>query len=126
MRLGTSPKWAISRLSLVKQPSDFWERRKGEIRPSSGLRVLEFSGSSTVTSRNGLLHQGATTATYSPLLDAEGLVPCRCEVIDAALDGSLATANFGELFFHALRWIGARVACVPKKPLPGVEILAAP
>src|SRR5919112_2568227 len=36
----------------------------------------KFSGSWAVTSRNGLIHKGATKATYSPLLDADGLTPC--------------------------------------------------
>src|SRR5215208_7495295 len=60
----------------------------------------DFSGSHTVTSRNPLVHKGATNGTKSPRFDAEGLLLCRCRGLAAAPDGSLATANFREFFFR--------------------------
>jgi hypothetical protein len=99
------------RLSLVKRPSDSWERRKGEIRLNSGLRVLDFSGSSTVTSRNCLLHKGATNSTRSPRFDAEVLTPCRSGVLLAPFDGTLATANFRELLLCTIRHPNFREQC---------------
>jgi len=62
-----------------------------------------FSGSCIVTSRNSLIHNGATTATKSERFDAEGVPPCCCRVLTAASERVLATVNFGEFFFHALR-----------------------
>src|SRR5829696_9848130 len=67
----------------------------------------EFSGSWTVTSRNPLIHIGATTATKSWYFDPKGVQQsllsrgCRC------VEESLATANFVEFFFHALERIKA-------------------
>src|SRR5215212_2214444 len=62
----------------------------------------DFSGSCAVASRNSLLHNGATNATWSWRLDAEGVPPGRRGVLGAVLEGSLATANFGELLFQRL------------------------
>jgi hypothetical protein len=59
----------------------------------------KFSGSWAVTSRNGLIHKGATNATWSALLDADGHTPCRSRVLLASLDGALATLNFREFLF---------------------------
>jgi hypothetical protein len=47
-----------------------------------------------VASRNPLLHDGATNATWSPRLDSEAVPPCRSRVFGAELGGSLATPNF--------------------------------
>jgi hypothetical protein len=58
-----------------------------------------FSGSCIVTSRNPLIHNGATTATKSERFGAQWVPPCSCRVLTAASDGLLATANFGEFFF---------------------------
>jgi hypothetical protein len=63
------------------------------------LQRKNFSGSSTVTSRNTLLHKGATNGTNSPRFDAQEVPPCRCRVLGAAHDGSLATVNFREFLF---------------------------
>ena len=52
------------------------------------------SGSCTVTSRNPLIHNGATTATKSERFDAEGIPPCCCRVLGAMPDTSFATVNF--------------------------------
>jgi hypothetical protein len=61
-----------------------------------------FSGSCIVTSRNSLIQKGATTATKSERFGAERVPPCCCRVLTTASDGLLATANFGEFYFHAL------------------------
>src|SRR5215211_3243063 len=67
-------------------------------------KFAEFSGSCVVTSRNSLIHNGATPATKSGRFDAEGVPPCCCRVLSAASERLLATLNFREyLFFHALR-----------------------
>ena len=58
-----------------------------------------FSGSCIVTSRNSLIHNGATTATKSERLDAEGVPPCCCRVLTAASERLLATVNFREFLF---------------------------
>jgi hypothetical protein len=65
----------------------------------------DFSGSYTVTSRNPLLHDGATNATWSPRFEANGATPYRYRVVGAALDGSLATANFRELPFFSTTFV---------------------
>jgi hypothetical protein len=63
----------------------------------------DFLGSCAVTSRNPSIHNRATSVTWSPRFDAEGMPPCLCIVLGGALDGSLATANFREsLFFLRL------------------------
>jgi hypothetical protein len=58
-----------------------------------------FSGSCTVTSRNSLIHNGATTATKSERFDAEGVPPCCSRVLGNVPIGLLATVNFAEFFF---------------------------
>ena len=63
----------------------------------------DFSGSSTVTSRNPLIHNGATNATRSPRFDAEGGAPCRSWALAAELGGTLATTNFREDLFFSPR-----------------------
>jgi hypothetical protein len=59
-----------------------------------------FSGSCIVTSRNFLIHIGATVATKSERFDAEGVPPCCCRVLTAASERLLATANFAEFRFY--------------------------
>jgi hypothetical protein len=59
-----------------------------------------FSDSCLVTSRNSLIHKGATTATKSERFDAEGVPPCCCRVLSAASERLLATANFREFLFR--------------------------
>ena len=82
---------------------DFLELRQGEVRRRPGPMGENFSGSSIVTSRNPLIHNGATTATKSKRFDAEGVPPCCCRVLSASSERLLATVNFGEFHFHALR-----------------------
>jgi hypothetical protein len=79
------------------------EFRKGEVRLSPGPIGENFSGSCIVTSRNSLIHNGATTATKSERFDAKGVPPCCCRVLTAASERLLATVNFREFVFHALR-----------------------
>jgi hypothetical protein len=59
----------------------------------------DFSGSCTVTSRNPLIHKGATTATNSERFDAtgvqQGLLSRTCHCVEEPF----ATANFREFFF---------------------------
>ena len=71
----------------------------GEVRASPGLMGRDFSGSCTVTSRNSLIHEGATTATKSECFDAEGVPPCSRRVLTAASEQLLATVNFAEFLF---------------------------
>jgi hypothetical protein len=66
---------------------------------SPGPRGENFSGSCIVTSRNPLIHDGATTATKSERFDAEGVPPCSCRVLTAASERLLATVNFRESDF---------------------------
>jgi hypothetical protein len=79
----------------------FW--REGEVRLSPCPMGENFSGSCTVTSRNYLIHNGATTATKSRCFDPKGAQQnllsggCRC------VEEPLATLNFREFLFHALR-----------------------
>src|SRR5829696_8012768 len=84
------------------------EVRRTLRRRSSGRRVdlhragsmeQDFSGSCIVTSRNSLIHDGATTATKSERFDAEGVPPCCCRGVGTAPDGFLATLNFAEFHF---------------------------
>ncbi len=64
----------------------------------------DFSGSCTVTSRNSLIHNGATIATKSESFDAEGVPPCSRRVLTAASERLLATVNFAEFLFPR-RWV---------------------
>src|SRR5687768_12727698 len=76
----------------------FVERRHGEVGLSTGPMGEDFSGSCIVTSRNSLLHNGATTATKSERFDAEGVPLCCSRVLGDVPNGLLATVNFVE--FH--------------------------
>jgi hypothetical protein len=62
----------------------------------------DFSGNCTVTSRNPLIHDGATNPTRSGPKRPEVVPPCRSRVFGDELSGSLATPNFREFFFYAL------------------------
>ena len=84
------------------QAANFVERRLGEVRSSPGPMGGEyFSGSCAVTSRNALLHNGATNATRSRRLDAEAVLPSSSGAPRADLGGSLATVTFRELAFFS-------------------------
>jgi hypothetical protein len=81
---------------------NFVELRNGEVRLCPGPMSPDFSGSCAVTSRNSLIHNGATTATKSKRFDAEGVPPYCCRVLTAASERLLATMNFREFLFHAI------------------------
>ena len=61
----------------------------------------DFSGSRAVTSRNPLIHNGATNSTNAPGFDPGGVALFRCQVITAASDELLATVNFREFYFFS-------------------------
>src|SRR5215203_1646124 len=65
----------------------------------------DFSGSCAVTSRNALLHNEATNATWSGHFYPEAEASCRSRVPGADLGGSLATSNFREFHLGELRRI---------------------
>jgi hypothetical protein len=81
---------------------NFLEPRHGEVRLSLGPMDENFSGSCIVTSRNFLIHNGATTATKSERFGAEGVLPWCSRVLGDVPNELLATANFGEFLFYAL------------------------
>jgi hypothetical protein len=58
-----------------------------------------FSGSCTVTSRNPLIHNGATTATKSERFDPKMCARFLCHGVAAAPDGPFATVNLREFLF---------------------------
>ena len=62
-----------------------------------------FSGSWSVASRHPLIHNGATNATWTMRFNPKTVPPCRSGALAAELGGTLATLNFGEDLFHALR-----------------------
>jgi hypothetical protein len=78
----------------------FW--RRGEVRLITAPMGENFSGSCTVTSRNPLIHNGATNGTKLLRFDAKGVLPCCSRVLGDAPDGPFATLNFAEFYFHAL------------------------
>ena len=71
-----------------------------DVDPPPGER---FSGSCTVTSRNSLIHNGATNGTKAGRFDPKGVQQgllsraCRC------VEEPLATVNFAEFLFHDVR-----------------------
>src|SRR5215212_10642772 len=79
--------------------ANFAELRQREVRLSPGPIGENFSGSCIVTSRNSLIHNGATTATKSERFGAEWMPPCCCRALTAASERLLAIANFVEFFF---------------------------
>jgi hypothetical protein len=65
-----------------------------------------------VTSRNSLIHNGATTATKSERFGAEWMPPCCCRALTAASERLLATANFVEFLFYVVgRVAPVRIHC---------------
>jgi hypothetical protein len=71
---------------------------------SEGLVLqADFSGSWDVTSRNPLIHNGATTATKLERFDVEGVPRDLWSRAAAVPDGPFATVNFREFFFHEVR-----------------------
>jgi hypothetical protein len=80
---------------------NFGELHKGEVRLSPGPMGENFSGSCIVTSRNSLIHNGATTATKSVRFDPIRCTKVFCHGVAPAPDGPFATVNFGEFpFFY--------------------------
>jgi hypothetical protein len=83
--------------------ANFLELRQGEVRLSPGPIGEHFSGSCTVTSRNSLIHNGATNGTksgsFDPKGEQQGLLSrvCRC------VEEPFATANFREFVFSEVR-----------------------
>jgi hypothetical protein len=82
------------------------------------LRPRNFSGSCIVTSRNSLIHKGATTATNSKRFDPKRCTRVFCHGVGAAPDGPFATVNFVEFYFfsHALECIKGQ-RCVKLRSL---------
>ena len=76
---------------------------QGEVRLCPGPMGVDFWGSRVVASRNTLLGDGATNATWWGLFDLGTVPPCRSGVPGAGLGGSLATPNFGEFPFPRTR-----------------------
>ena len=76
--------------------ADFREPRQDGVRLRAGPMGQDFLGSCAVTSRNPLIHEGATNPTRSTRFDAEGVAPGRPGLLAAALEGVLATPNFRE------------------------------
>src|SRR5215217_9547964 len=70
--------------------ANFLELRYGEVRLGPGPMGRDFSGSCVVTSRNALLHDGATNAIWSGRFDPEEVPPCRSRGLAAEFGGSLA------------------------------------
>jgi hypothetical protein len=91
----------------VKGRSDvsFVECATDEVRLSPGPMGEDFLGSCTVTSRNHLIHNGATNGTksgrFDPKGEQQGLLSgvCRC------VEEPFATVNFRK--FHFSRQLGA-------------------
>src|SRR5215211_4773180 len=81
---------------------NFLELRQGEVRLSPGPMDLDFSGSCPVTSRNPLIHKGATTATKSLRPGATGGRQGLLSRAWRCVEEPLATANFAEFIFPRL------------------------
>ena len=62
-----------------------------------------FSGSCIVTSRNPLIHIGATTATKSGRFDPNGVQHGLLSRAWRYVDEPFATVNFAEFRFHDVR-----------------------
>jgi hypothetical protein len=62
-----------------------------------------FSGSCIVTSRNPLIHIGATTATKSGRSHPKGVLQGLLSGDSRCVEESLATANFREFLYYELR-----------------------
>src|SRR5215210_8693035 len=73
-KLGATPIWRIFGVARALQSvANFGELCHGEVRLSPGPVGEDFSGSCTVTSRNPLIHNGATNSTKSPRFDVKGV-----------------------------------------------------
>src|SRR5215208_73401 len=97
--------WCYRRPTIGASPATFHTVSGRSSQNSLKAKFAEFSGSCVVTSRNSLIHNGATPATKSGRFDAEGVPPCCCRVLSAASERLLATLNFREFLFHAVRCI---------------------
>jgi hypothetical protein len=61
-----------------------------------------FSGSCTVTSRNPLIHNGATNGTKSGRFDPKGEQQGLLSRAYRCVEEPFATVNFAEFYFYAL------------------------
>jgi len=77
----------------------------------------DFSGSSTVTSRNSLILKGATTATKSEPFDPKGVHQALLSRACHCVEDPLATANFREFGLGEVRLVYAAT-----EPLQTVEV----
>jgi hypothetical protein len=75
------------------------ELRQAEVRLSAVLMGEDFSGSCTVTTRNPLIHIGATTATKSERFAAKGVLQRLLSRVCRCVKEQVATVNFGEFLF---------------------------
>jgi hypothetical protein len=67
------------------------------------LWCRNFSGSCTVTSRNPLIHNGATNGTKSLRFDPKVVQHSLLSRAWQCVEEPLATVNFAEFLFHALQ-----------------------
>jgi hypothetical protein len=106
-KLGATSIWRIFGVAgALQSVANFRELCHGEVRLSPGPVGEDFSGSCTVTSRNPLIHNGATNSTKSKRFDAEGVPPCCSRVLSDVPNGLLATVNFREfLFFFSTTFV---------------------
>src|SRR5215212_91929 len=110
------------RTSENTQLTNFLELRACEVRLCPGPMGEKFSGSWSVTSRNPLIHNGATNATWSGHFYPEAVPPCRSGVLAVELGGSLATPNFREHLYYD---VDGYIATVRFRARPCRSVLAA-
>src|SRR5215217_9646429 len=85
--------------ALASSWANFRELREREVRLVPVPMGENFSGSCIVTSRNPLIHIGATPATKSECFDPKGVQQGLLSWGWRCVEESLATANFREFFF---------------------------
>jgi hypothetical protein len=95
--------YILAKFTLGALVKPLFRQFQGEVRWVPGPMGENFSGSCTVTSRNLLIHIGATTATKSGCFDPKGVHQGLLSGGWRCVEESLATANFREFLFHALR-----------------------
>src|SRR5215208_3955789 len=78
---------------------DFASWRKGEVRLSPGSMGEDFSGSCAVTSRNPLIHKGATNSIKSARFDVKGVQRGLLSWGWRCVEEPFATVNFREFVF---------------------------
>jgi hypothetical protein len=80
--------------------ANFSGRRYDEVRYGPGPMGQEFSGNCDVASRDALLHNGATNATWTGRFDPKTVPPWGSWALAAEIGGTLATPNFREYLFR--------------------------